>query len=303
MFVKTVAAVVIAMQFFMPVKVAAQNVKSGKPIEKSTRIETLSHKKRYGFTKVSSPTRRGNAAQRFEIRHGDCGKSNGWDDCNSDRGRIERKENPKNKMSNPKSGTWYGYSMLIPKDFKSLGRANTVLGQAKVEKNNMPLWALTFNDSPYLLFSDGTHCKLGPLSAWKGKWVDITIFSHYATQGQPVYFELFKDGRSMCRLTKPIMPQNYANKTQKIGLKYGIYSSFVSRYLDRHKTKQVNNKNYGQTHSNGGKSKSPAQSPFKYDWGVRLPTHVVYYDEMRYGTRREQVDVRMLEKAGASPVD
>lgn len=37
--------------------------------------------------------------------------------------------------------------------------------------------------------------------------------------------------------------------------------------------------------------------------GVRLPTHVVYYDEMRYGTRREQVDVRMLEKAGASPVD
>jgi len=180
---KSVIAIAILFQFSTSPIVFAQSGSTGKPIEKRTKIESLSHKKKYRFSKVSSPTRRGKIAQRFEIRHGDCGKSSGWDDCNNDRGRVERKENPKNKMSKPKSGVWYGYSMLIPKDFKSLGRANTILGQAKVEKNNMPLWALTFNDSPYLLFSDGTNCKLGSLNSWKGNWIDITIFAHYATQG------------------------------------------------------------------------------------------------------------------------
>lgn len=296
-------ALAITLQFVAPPSAFAQGSKVGKPIEKRTKIESLSHKKKYRFAKVSSPTRRGKVAQRFEIRHGDCGKSSGWNDCKNDRGRIERKENPKNKMSKPKSGVWYGYSMLIPKDFRSLGRANTILGQAKVEKNNMPLWALTFNDNPYLLYSDGSHCKLGSFNSWKGKWIDVTIYANYATQGQSVYFELFKNGNSVCRRTKPIMPQKYANKSQKIGLKYGIYSSFVSRYLDKYKTKNVNAPAYGQNHSNGGKSKSPAQSPFKYDWGVQLPTHVVYYDEMRYGSTREEVDVRMQEKSGIAPLD
>ncbi len=50
-------------------------------------------------------------------------------------------------------------------------------------------------------------------------------------------------------------------------------------------------------------SKSPSPTPFKYDWGVTLPTHVIFYDEMRYGQRREDVDVRMLEAHGIPPLD
>jgi hypothetical protein len=249
MIFRAITATVITLLFCVPTTILAQSTAAGKSIERMTQIANLSHKKKYNFAKVSSPTRRGKSAQRFEIRHGDCGKSSGYDDCNNDRGRVERKENPKNKMSKPKSGVWYGYSILIPRDFKSLGRASTGLGQVKVEKNNMPLWKLNFNDNPYLLFSDGTHCKVGSLNSWKGKWIDITIFAHYATQGQPVYFELFKNGKSMCRRSKPIMPQNYAKKSQKIGFKYGIYSSFVSRYLDKHKTKQC------KTQSNNGPQK------------------------------------------------
>ena len=76
----------------------------------------------------------------------------------------------------------------------------------------------------------------------------------------------------------------------------------MSRYLDAIKTKNVDLTAYKQNHSSG-KPKSPTGTPFKYDWGVKLPTHVIYYDEMRFGTRRDQVDVRMLEKAGVPPVD
>jgi hypothetical protein len=275
----------------------------GKPILKKAPIEDLSFRGKHRFKMVKSPVRRGNKAQRYEIRHGDCGKTSGYSDCDNDRGRIERKEKPKNSMSKPNQGTWYGYSILIPKDFVSLGKGNTILSQAKVEKHGTPLWALNFNDKPYVLFGDGKHCPMGSMKSWMGKWVDVTVYAHYGLSGQPVYFELYKDGKRICKRTKPIMPASYANKKQKIGLKYGIYSSYVSRYLSRHATKKVTAAAFKQKHSTGSSSKSAAKRPFDYDWGVKLPTHVIYYDEMRYGKTRAAVDVRLLEQAGARPVD
>jgi hypothetical protein len=274
-----------------------------KPILKATKIEELSHKSKYRFSMTTQRTRRGTKAQRFEIRHGDCGKSSGWSDCKTDRGRIERKEKPKNKMVKPNGTVWYGYSIYIPKDFVSLGRANTILSQAKVEKHGHPLWAMTFNDKPYLLYGNGKHCALGSLSGWRGKWNDITVYANYATSGQKTYFQLFKNGKKLCQFNEPMMPKKFAKQSQKIGLKYGIYSSFVSRYLSANATKPVNLETYTQKHATGSTSKSATPTPFKYDWGVKLPTHVIYYDEMRYGKTRADVDVRMREAAGERPVD
>lgn len=278
----------------------------GKPLKnsilKQVSIEGLSHKGKHRFTKVKQPTRRGKIAQRFEIRHGDCGRSSGWNDCQSDRGRVEMKEKRKNSMSKPGKGVWYGYSILIPKDFVSLGRGNTMLGQVKAEGWNMPMWSLTFNDSPYLNFADNKKCKIGSLSSWKGRWIDVTIYAHYGHSGQKSYFQLYKDGRLICNRKTPFMPSEFRGKTPKLGLKYGVYNSFVSRYLAAHGRTPANAKAYGQKHE-GGKSKSPSPTPFKFDWGVQLPTHVVYYDEMRYGATREEVDVRMLEARGVPPVD
>ncbi|MEP3784138.1 hypothetical protein [Ascidiaceihabitans sp.] len=114
----------------MATPVSAQVTQS---ILENTRIETpLSHGASYQFSMVSRFTRRGELAQRFEIRDGDCGRANGWDDCANNRGRVERKEHPKNVFSEPGEGVWYGYSVFVPSDFVSLGRANTHLSQAKV---------------------------------------------------------------------------------------------------------------------------------------------------------------------------
>ena len=272
-------------------------------IVKQTKIEGASHKKRYGFQIVKGFSRRGAKSQRFEIRHGDCGKSSGWNDCTADRQRIERKERPKNKFSKPGKGIWYGYSVYFPSDFQSLGKTSIVLSQAKVEKELMPLWLLSFNDHPYLLYSDGTHCSLGSIRSWIGRWNDVTVYAHYGEQGQKIYFQLFKDGKLFCQRKKPIMAKSRIGKDQKIGFKYGIYHSFVSRYLAKHATKPVNLAAYTQKQSSGTTSKSPTNEPFKIDWGVKLPTAVIFYDEMRAGYRREDVDVRMLEQRGVVPVD
>ncbi len=273
-------------------------------ILKKTKIEKgVSHRGKYGFQMVSGFSRRGDLSQRFEIRHGDCGRSSGWDDCNTDRARIERKEGPKNAFSKPGTGIWYGYSLYIPQDFVSLGRGNTSLSQAKVEGDLMPLWQLVFNDKPYVFWSDGQTCSIGSLAMWRGKWNDITIYAHYGEGGQKIYFQLYRNGVLLCERKKPIMHRSMWGKLQKIGMKYGIYNSFVSRYLAAKATKPVQLEGYSQNQSSGTTSRSPAQSPFKIDWGVELPTHVIYYDEMLAGYRREDVDVRIREKNGLPPVD
>jgi len=273
-------------------------------ILQKTAIERgLSHSKRYGFQMVTGFARRGNKAQRFEIRHGDCGRSGGWNDCDTDRARVERKEAPKNAFSLSGKGVWYGLSVFIPADFVSLGKANTSLIQAKVEGDSMPIWQVVLNDRPYVVFSDSQNCSAGTLGSWRGQWNDLSIYVHYGTSGQKTYFQLFKNGRMVCERRNPVMNRSMWGKRQKIGLKYGIYNSFVSRYLAAKATKQVNLQAYSQNQSSGTTSRSPAQSPFKIDWGVKLPTHVIFFDEMLAGPQREQVDVRLRESAGLPPVD
>jgi hypothetical protein len=38
---------------------------------------------------------------------------------------------------------------------------------------------------------------------------------------------------------------------------------------------------------------SATSRPYDYDWGVELPTQIVYYDAMNVGFTREDVDIRM----------
>ena len=40
-------------------------------------------------------------------------------------------------------------------------------------------------------------------------------------------------------------------------------------------------------------------SPFNYDWGIKLPKQVIYFDEMRVGSTKEEVDVSLNDE----PVD
>lgn len=264
---------------------------------------TTAHRQPYGFAFVSGFSRRGERSQRFEIRHGDCGGSRDWDDCTTDRARFERKESPKNSYSRPGEGVWYGYSIFIPSDFQSIHPANTHLSQVKVSGELMPLWQLTFNDHPYILFVDGDSCPIGSLSRWRGQWNDITIYAHYGYSGQDTYFQLYHNDRLICQRDKPLLPQRFEGQNPQIGMKYGIYNSFVSRYLSRHATRTVNTGSYTQSASPRGASSSPSARPFEVDWGVRLPTHVIHYDEMLAGPRREDVDVRMREARGLPPVD
>jgi hypothetical protein len=41
------------------------------------------------------------------------------------------------------------------------------------------------------------------------------------------------------------------------------------------------------------------KNPFEIDWGIKVPKQVVYFDEMRIGNSRKEVDINLINK----PVD
>ena len=72
--------------------------------------------KKYGMQVVNKedghPVRSGNQSIRFEVRPGDCGHNEDWNDCDTDRERHEL-------TGKRKTGGewWYAWSIFLPKDF------------------------------------------------------------------------------------------------------------------------------------------------------------------------------------------
>ncbi|MEO9459887.1 MAG: heparin lyase I family protein [Lentilitoribacter sp.] len=257
----------------------------------------IGHRKSYGFKRVQDITRRGSRSQRFEIRHGDCNGSKQWNDCEQDRARIERKEAPRNRLIGKAKKTWLGFSIYVPEDHQNLyGKSRTSVIQTKIQGVHMPSWQLFLDGSIRVVFHDNEWCRIGLLPNWKGKWTDITIFADYTSKKQDVFFELYVNGDRVCTRQTPIIHPHLVNSRFETYLKYGIYQNFVSRHL----------KIAGEIPQNLPEKETTAKTvkwPFRYDWGVKLPTQIVYFDEMLAGQTRSEVDVRMREASGLSPVD
>lgn len=284
--------------------------KLGKRIFGHTRIETeVGANKKYGFKRVKGHTRYGRRAQRFEIRHGDCGGNKYWDDCTNDRQRVERKEDPKDRIQRVGSEVWYGWSIYLAADYPDLGNTNAAFGQVKMRNWRSPIWMIKLKSGRVTLnLHAADNCFIDPLNAWRGKWVDLVLFADYSPKPSGPSVVLYVNGEKRCTYSKPLVTTTMAQvRDGELAIKYGIYNSYVSHWLDRHKTKPVVpaalDDRFDLSDGSKGQSSSPAATPFAYDWGVRLPTQVVYYDEMRYGARREDVDIRMIIARGGKPAD
>jgi len=278
----------------------------GKPILGKTKVEDLRTKTKYGYRLVKGHVRAGNKAQRFELRHGDCGRNKGWSDCDNDRQRIERKEKKKNTFQKLGKTAWYGWSIYLQPNFPDITKSNITLGQMKLKKWRTPVWSIGVHRGYMVVsFADHKNCKIGRLTNWNGRWVDLVIHADYSTklsvQGA---FNIWVNGKKACSRRNPIITREMVNDSARLlGMKYGIYNSYVSRWLSAHAKKMVTAKAFVDKHSKNKPSKSATNRPFDYDWGIKLPTQVVYYDEMRYGTSRGDVDIRLLEQAGVKPLD
>ena len=253
----------------------------------------------YQFTTSTDVARIGETSQRFEIRHGDCGN---WD-CNNDRRRIEL--NQYNADDNVQSGdkVWYGYSIYLPTDFQDITPSNTHVGQAKIIGGS-PLWMFALREDR-LIFENNVgetdttnQCPTISQTAMRGRWTDIVVFADYdkTPSGNPMV-AVWVNGRQVCTDNRPMLSSAIIRDARRdaITMRYGIYNSFVSRWLNDNRTQQVITNGFVDNNSDGGssRSRSVTGTPFKIDWGVELLTQVVYYDEVRIGRTREDVDVRL----------
>lgn len=282
----------------------------GKPILKLTRIENeVGANRRYGYSRVRGRSRLGNRSQRFEIRHGDCGGNKYWDDCTTDRQRVERKEDPKDRIQGVGSQVWYGWSMFLDPNCPDLWKTNAAFGQVKMRNWRSPIWMIKLKQGRFALnLHAQDNCYFGHLADFRGRWMDFTLYADYRPAPSGPSVILYLNGRKVCTYSKPLITSAMANvQNGDLYMKYGIYNSYVSRWLDRNKTHPVAalalEDRFSLSTGAQGASDSPAATPFRYDWGGELPTQISFYDEMRYGTSRDQVDVRMIEARSGKPVD
>jgi hypothetical protein len=268
----------------------------------------INHGKPYGYTTSTKIVRKGKESQRFEIRHGDCSFDKDWSDCDNDRRRYERYVKPV-LSEKPGGVVWYAWSLYLPNDFKSIYPANTTLGQVKIHGYSEPLVQFVGRKKGIRVHLDANYqeCKLIKYEDAIGKWTDFLIKVDYNTkeESDKLYSEIYVNGVNRnCGINEPVLTKEVLetrnkDKTLKINFRYGIYNSYVSKWLNKNKNKEVDVKGWKHVHVETGMVvNSATNKPWDVDWGIKLPTQVVYYDEVRIGPTRESVDINMND-----PVD
>jgi len=234
----------------------------------------------FQYIKDKTKARAGKYFQRFELRDGDCFGDDGWSDCDTNRERVEFSTRPRQA---PKGKQCYGYSLMLAKDFIDVHPTNTDLGQVhqhggptgKAEglASFPPLIQISAYQG-YLYFNwhelsgsatnvidESRYFRLKPLKDMKDVWTDISFCLDFKNKRMDAWI----DGIKKVEILKsPIF-----FKPEAIYFKHGIYRSFISKYKAR----------------NNGK----------------MPTQVVFYDEVRRGKSIKKVDVNINPKL--KPVD
>lgn len=247
----------------------------------------------YSMTISTEQARVGNTSQRFEVRHGDCY----FEDCESDRRRVEYQQ--PNSQSNRYVGrtVWYGWSVYLPANFTDLSPTNTIIGQVHLS-GWRDVWQFNLRDAA-LLFGvndEPQQCRAISLSNMKGRWTDIVVMAHYSTEeSAEESIGVWINGNKVCARSLPLLTDEMlrASSNNALRFKYGIYNSYISRWLQRNATQQVESNQFQHVLSGGHVINSVTATPYDYDWGVELPTQVVFYDEVRVGLSREEVDLRL----------
>ena len=241
-----------------------------------------SHSNSYGhkmknFQLVTNSTkaRRGEKYQRFEVGDGDCFGDDKWNDCETDRERVEFTSSLATTNQQPTGNQCFAFSIMLDDSFQSASPTNTTLGQIQQAggpkgtvhglKSVPPIiqfdvingyynlnWHILSGSATNVIDS-GVYLKLIPIDDMKGKWTDISLCLDFADKNVSAWV----NGNKIVDIDKS--PINVKFIPSAIFFKHGIYRSFISKYKASHGTDV-------------------------------MPTQIVYYDEVRRGSSIDEVD-------------
>jgi hypothetical protein len=256
--------------------------------------------------KDGHPVRAGSKSMRFELRDGDCNDPAppAWNDCKTDRERFELSGRD---MLDGEEG-WYAWSIFIPKDYVDMETGANDLGQFNLEPGEDPdpccVFTINKKKGGYVL-----EMNVLKSNKWTHKSVALNLSDEEMSGNWSDFIINFKwskkdDGFIKLWLNNELVyehsGQNFSKDTKFTYFKFGIYRSALSRYL--------NHKNFSPEveacfEKNGASTevinltKKDEDSP-DLGWGanaisfkiynqckhlykIKVPTQVVYYDEVR----------------------
>lgn len=229
-------------------------------------VEDLASLKSHNQTVVTAeqgPVKAGKLSQRFELRKGECRA----EDCWTDRERTEKTTSIEMPYGSDNWLSWYFY---VPEDATYPKYISTTVGQI-YGWNKAPNWrplAMVMISGNVVqtqwiqssLLRDnsgenGSRYASNGFVEWAGKLSDLRgkwnqVVIHVDTTLDAGILQIYLNGKLVNEVKNPVQATGF----QHFGFKYGLYRSFISQ------------------------EKGP------------MPTSVIYYDEMRFGHTREEVD-------------
>ncbi len=263
--------------------------------------------KDYGMQVVDKkdghPVRAGEQSIRFEVRDGDCGKDpDGWSDCKGDRERHELSVAGKKDLMS-KGEYWFSWSIYFPTDHQNLYPLSNNYGQFH-QKKGEPVFMFKELRSGYSVVRtigdlDYDERRLIRNDDMSGKWHDILINAKWSKKDDG-FFKVWVNDKLKYDYKGPTKTKKYVYE------KFGIYSTGVTRYKN-YKNLDVMEKCFEKKGNTDDeytafytlKSKkikhyisvqlyNKCKSFYK---PVKIPTRVVYFDEVRRGKTKEKVGV------------
>lgn len=210
---------------FSEVKKALKNDGYGKAIPEE--FHNLNSPKAINPVSVSDFSIIGENSIRFESNNGECGKEPKWSDCENDRERTELYY----KKIPWKKERWYRFYIHLPEDYNSIAPAKMSLIQWKRLKPSKVLVmfqhdhsGLTFNRNGDT-FKD-TYIVLKSNKELLGSWTEIIYNTNWHPDSEKGFMKVWIDEK----LKVDFKGRSNNKKGKELNLRYGLYSSKMSRY-------------------------------------------------------------------------
>jgi hypothetical protein len=273
-----------------------------------TKSLTGKYYKDYGMQIVNEkdghPVRSGKKSIRFEVRDGDCGQDEqgGWSDCKGDRERHELSSNQKGDTMS-KGEYWFSWSLYFPEEHQNLWPLSNNYGQFH-QKGGPPVFMFKELRGGYSVVRtigdvDYHEKRLIDNDDMKGKWHDILINVKWSKKDDG-FFKLWVNDKLKYDYKGPTKTEKY------VYTKFGIYSTGITRYINYENIdvieKCFEEKGYTTDentalyilqrkeiqHKMSIQIYNKCKSFYK---PVKIPTRVVYFDEVRKSKKKKKVGV------------
>lgn len=161
----------------------------------------------------------------FELRSGDCSKDLRWNDCTTDRERIELKQ--KNSSYIDHQTWWYGWAFYLPENYQDVSPVKLSIAQFYDEGADQPAWMFQLNEKG--LYLDNQLNKSGLVKLLIKK--DDLVKKWYTIQVEMIPSRK-SDGKLNIWIDDELkFAYNGATlKSNEFYFKYGLYRSFLSRW-------------------------------------------------------------------------